>query len=180
MSPSLQFCLCSFFLVALTIRGCDSSEYTVIVDVEEGDDDLCMSAVEMVKEDVNSYPVPCASLNYAVRGNTSQADVSVQNCFDETSILANVTILLRSGVYQLAEQLALAQSKNITFQADEGAEPVIKCVAFPNIENFDNILGCQVDGLTFQGITFTECGPISSNVFIHTSSNIKIDSCVFT
>ena len=175
----MHFSLVIVAIIACFINVSDSSDVTVVVDLDEGDDDLCMSAIEMVKGGMNSYPKPCASLNFAIRGNISRGNTNVSNCSDDTSILVNVKVLLRSGVHQLTEQLVLGKSKNITFQADTESTPIVKCAYFPNTGNYDNIFGCQVDGLVFEGITFQECGPISSNVFIYSSSNIKFDSCTF-
>ena len=168
--------LCSF-----VYSSQDGEFVTVVVDLDEGDDDLCMSAIEMVKTGINSYATPCASLNFAVRGNVSLGNVSIDECNDATSILKNVRIILRSGVHQLTERLVLGSSKNITFQADDGADPIVRCVSYPNYEpgNYDNIFGCRVDGLHFKGITFEECGPIPSNVFIYGGSSVSVDSCIF-
>ena len=152
---------------------------TIVVNENVGDDELCMSAIDMITEGIDSYPMPCSTLNYAVRGNRSVGTINPRNCSDDTSVLANVNVVLQSGVYQLYERLVLGYSTNVNFQADTDSSPTIRCVSYPNYDSYDNIFGCSVDGLTFAGITFEECGPISSNVFIHNSTNIRFKSCTF-
>ncbi len=171
--------LCWFVVFAAVLGVSRCSNVIVEVDHDTGDDELCKSAIDMINEGIESFPTPCSTVNYAVRGNRSVGNVSILNCSDDTSILVNVNVVLKAGVYQLYERLVLGYSTNITFQAAINSSPIIRCVSYPNNDTYDNIFGCSVDGLSFEGITFEECGPISSNVFIHGSTNIRFDSCIF-
>lgn len=72
-------------------------------------------------------------------------------------------------------------SHNVVFEAINSNEATVTCVDFPNYirRNFDNIFVCGSSNVTFRGIRFERCGPVPSNVFVKSSSDILFDSCTF-
>ena len=173
-----------FFIICLLfclVNSCISQELiTVSVDPNEGDDNQCMSAIDLTLFGLTSWDRPCRTLNYAILGNKNLT-IRANNCTENSLNLTNIKILLSDGIHQLTNQLLIIGSNNITIEPEAGAVPIIRCVTFPNyqIGNFDNIFVCEVDGLQFSGVIFEGCGPVPSNVFIYGCSNIEFNGCIF-
>lgn len=164
---------------------------TVVVDPTAGNDRLCMSAVEMVDKGTDNYHISCATLNYAIRGNLSLDNtLTVENCTEDvTSNISDVVIVLRSGLHVLSEQLFLGGSRNITFQADAaGSSPIITFnnASYSTVLLYESsaLFMCEVEGLVFDGITFSGFGNSTTNatsavIYAPNSSSTGFNSCTF-
>ena len=153
-----------------------SAQVVVNIDVVNGNDTQCLSAQEMLNSpsnDNSSTTVACQSIDRAL-GNIQCS----RNCVAATP-LANVTFRLSEGTYRLSECVAILEGQNIVFEAVTAGEATINCAAFPNEDVFDTLEVCAVAGITFRGIRFEKCGPLSANVFVNDSSDVMFEDCVF-
>lgn len=73
--------------------------------------------------------------------------------------------------------ISITQSTDISFEAINEGKAIIKCATSSDIYN--NLIFCGTQNVTFTGVNFEECGPLSSNVFFNGSSDILFDRCVF-
>ena len=66
------------------------------------------------------------------------------------------------------------------FAAASAARPVIKCTNDTSDgDTYDNIFFCASHNVSFVGVEFQGCGPVSSNVFFNDSTDILFDDCTF-
>lgn len=168
--------ICSFFSASL-------GDVTVRVDPENGNDTLCLSAMELIAGNMNTSSQSCRTINYALLGDswTSYTTLRGSNCSEVTQELRNVRIVLADGEHHLLGRLMLAGDEDITLEAENRGQASVQCASFPNniSGNFDNIAFCNVAGIRLVGVVFEKCGPVPSNVFVLNSSNIEITECTF-
>ena len=117
---------------------------------------------------------PCRSINHAL-GNV---DCNARSC-NNPNPLRNAVLRLSNGVHTLGRCAAILRSENVTLEAENPGQATIRCTELGNTRDFDNIFVCLTNGLTFRGINFEGCGPLSSNVFINRSTDVLFEDCTF-
>lgn len=167
----------SFLLIVLLAainpdRLTESAE--VYVDWKTGNDELC-SSLQDLAQNSSTETVPCKSINTAL-GNVS---CSYSEYCDNENPLADSVVRLSNGVHTLLGCIAILQGENVTIEAENIGEATIKCNRFDNAEVMDNIQSCYTRGLTFRGINFEGCGPLSPNVFLNRSTGVLFEDCKF-
>ena len=120
--------------------------------------------------------VPCMTINRAL------GDISCNTSWvNPDDFLENVTIRLMDGTHRLTGCVGILGGRNVTVEAEHFGEATVTCETFPNLipNNFDNLFVCGTSGISFRGVRFEECGPVSPNVFINGSSDILFQECTF-
>lgn len=74
--------------------------------------------------------------------------------------------------------MGIIKSENLVFEAINEGQAVIRC-AEDEINTYNNMFFCGSRNISFLGLQFRGCGPISSNVFFNDSSDILFDRCEF-
>ena len=166
---SLPLLLC---LLVHTPPSLAQSTVVVTVDPDNGNDSLCVSAQERRAALGNVSNVPCATINRAL-GN-----VSCETCANDESIRDTV-VRLATGVHTLGGCIGITGSLSVRVEAVMERQAIIECGQPPSTDTFNNIFVCEVNGITFSGVIFENCGPVSPNVFLNSSSNISFEGCVF-
>ena len=77
--------------------------------------------------------------------------------------------------------VGVGQSQNVHFVAESHGGATLTCQDFPGeAGTYDNIEFCNSANVSFTGIRFENCGPVSANVFFNYTSGILFDGCTFT
>ena len=116
---------------------------------------------------------PCRTIIHAL------GDVRCARSCDNPNPLRNAALKLSNGVHTLQRCVAILRGVNITIQAENSGLATVRCRELGSTQLFDNLACCETEGLTFRGIIFEGCGPLSSNVFIHRSNNVLFEDCTF-
>lgn len=162
------------FLLCLVIGASLShsqSTLVVRVDPSTGNDSLCMSAQERRSAAPGSAH-PCATINRAL------GDVGCESCAN-TYPIQDTVVELAAGVHKLTRCIGITDSEGVRIVAETSRRATIECAQSPNSKEFDNLFVCEVHGIVFRGIVFENCGPLSPNVFLNSSSNITFEGCIF-
>lgn len=164
-------------LLSLVIGASPSlsqSTLVVRVDPSSGNDSLCMSAQERrLSTPGTADNVACATINRAL------GDVGCESCANMNPIQDTV-VELAAGVHRLSGCIGITDSEAVRIMAAvPNRRATIECAQSPNLNKFDNLFVCEVRGIVFRGIMFENCGPLSPNVFLNSSSNISFEDCIF-
>lgn len=119
---------------------------------------------------------PCMSINRALGNTPCNA-----SCISSDDHLENVTIRLTDGTHRLTGCVGIVGGRNVAVEAENLGGATITCETFPNLipNNFDNLFVCGTSGITFRGVRFEGCGPVSPNVFLNASSDVLFHECTF-
>lgn len=162
------------FSLLLTLARANVDLY---VDPEGGSDTLCVPYPSASSSSPST--VSCRTLEYALYGNTS----SPVNCYSAQPLLQNVVVHLANGIHYIVHRVCTASSVNVTLVADHSGQASIYCTLFPNNNTvnmtYDNVFVYNTSGLTFRGLNFQNCGPVTSNVFVNSSSDVTFEDCTF-
>lgn len=161
-------CVEFWFLLSLSVASVESSQ--VYVNPVAGNDTACLSLQDLEN---NSSQVPCKTINKAL------GEVGCNSSCENNRPLYDSVVKLSDGVHVLQDCIAILQGENVTVAAENTGMAAIRCTNFDNREVWDNIVSCQTRGLTFRGINFEGCGPLSSNVFINRSTDVLFEDCSF-
>lgn len=147
------------------------------VDPANGNDTLCVPYPTAASSTPSN--VSCRTLEYALYGNAS----APVRCNSAQYALHDVVVHMASGVHSIFRQVCIGFSSNVTLVADQTGGASINCSLFPNndISNvtYDNVYVYNTSGMTFRGLNFQHCGPVPSNVFVSSSSNVMFEDCTF-
>ena len=150
----------------------------VRVDLTVGSDEDCLSLPDLQDlEDIfegnsSELNTPCRTINHAL------GDVRCSRSCDNPNPLRNAVVKLSNGVHTLLRCVAILGGVNMTVMAENLGLATVRCTELGDTD-FDNIQSCLTNGLTFRGINFEGCGPLSSNVFINSSINVLFEDCTF-
>ena len=178
--PLLLPLLVTFISCQRPLPPLEDGEIVISVDPERGNDDNCLSAAQIFnltaeeRANVTNEQRVCETINKALGYVSCDATCDNQEPFE------NVVLRLEDGTHRLTGCVGIVESRNITLRAANWRQAVVKCERFPNNETFDNLVVCNSENITFEGIRFENCGPQSPNVFLNRSSDILFDGCKFT
>ena len=147
------------------------------VDPANGNDTLCVPYPTAASSTPSN--VSCRTLEYALYGNAS----APVRCNSAQYALHDVVVHMASGVHSIFRQVCIGFSSNVTLVADQTGGASINCSLFPNNDTsnvtYDNVYVYNTSGMTFRGLNFQHCGPVPSNVFVSSSSNVMFEDCTF-
>lgn len=117
----------------------------------------------------SSAATPCSSLRFAVLGQE-----------DTNQSVHNLVVYLSPGMYHLGGGLPLINAHRV---AIIGNSSTVSCGVFGK-ENDQpcSYMNFQIRNSTYvyvSGITFTRCGPVTSNVYVADSSYLFFKDCAF-
>lgn len=117
----------------------------------------------------SSAATPCSSLRFALLGQE-----------DTNQSVRNLVVYLSPGTYNLSGGLPLINAHRV---AIIGNSSTVSCGAFGK-ENDQpcSYMNFQIRNSTYvyvSGITFTQCGPVTSNVYVADSSHLFFKDCAF-
>lgn len=115
-----------------------------------------------------TQPPPCQTLEYALNGDNATAD--------------NVAIYLGPGTHVLYNATAVINSQRVAIIGAGEEFTFVHCGTYLEDDTVCEFKNFQVRNSTFvyiSGITFTRCGPITSNVYIAFSNHVYIENCSF-
>ena len=178
--PCVRYFFLVLSLLSLCARfRCWSSQNEVYVDPVNGSDAECLSLQERLRLNISDNAtvseVPCRTLNRAL--GDVDCDRARWCAANTTQQLEDVVIRLSDGVHQLRECLAIVRGANITIEAENTGQAVVTCSNDTNATR--SIITCHTEGITFRGIRFENCGPLSPNIFVSHSSEVLVEDCSF-
>lgn len=119
----------------------------------------------------SSAATPCSSLKFALLG---------QEDTNQSSDVHNLVVYLSPGMYSLSGGLPLVNAHRV---AIIGNSSTVSCGVFGKENDRPcSYMNFQIRNSTYvyvSGITFTQCGPVTSNVYVADSSYVFFKDCVF-
>jgi len=119
-----------------------------------------------------SHPLPCKTLHYALNG---EIDGNISN--------SDTIFHLGPGSHSLTRNTGIISSDRVVMVGEGAGVTFLNCGGFLNTDGVCLFLNLQIRDSNFvylSGLTFTRCGPITSDLYIAFSDNIFIEDCVFT
>lgn len=141
----------------------------LFVDPVNGNDSVCFSNTSLSQ--------PCKTIKKAL-GNV---DCNCRNITEDTvDSLENTVLKLMDGVHVIDDCVGIKFGTNISIEAVNTGNAIIKCGRFPSSRRFETgLVSCNTNGLTFSGVSFELCGPYTPNVFINRSRDVLFEDCMF-
>ena len=121
----------------------------------------------------NSTSPPCASLQYALHESddtNAQLDVG------------DLVIRLSAGTYRTNGTLVLSNVQRVAIIGAGVDLSMMHCGAFGDDDRPCSYMNFQIRNASYvylSGVTFTRCGPISSNIYAADSSFLFFKDCAF-
>lgn len=114
--------------------------------------------------------IPCATLQYALYRRTEQVGQS------------NITLLVAPGKYQLVDSFRILDSERVSIIGSGSDSTFFVCGAYGDDDSPCTYMNFQIRNshyIYISGVTFTQCGPVTSNVYIADSGFVYFEDCVF-
>ena len=125
---------------------------------------------------------PCRTINYALREDNSTNGIVFlgANCTQDVTP-DNLCVRLEDGVHHLTGEAQATSVNNLTIEAVNTQQAIIRCRTFPNgaPEQWDNLVFVCSANVTLEGVIIEECGPVSSGIFSHLSDGVVIVNTIF-
>ena len=138
------------------------------VDPEAGNDTIaCLNYAN------TSQPPPCRSIHYVLNGDTDTNDTHAND---------NIVVYLSPGSHRLSNMTSITNSMRVAVIGSGVGVSFINCGEFRETDQVCDYQNLQVrnsDYVYITGLTFTRCGPITSNLYIALSDYVYVDSCSF-
>ncbi len=162
---------CSSLLSDITSQVYDTIFQDPTVRVVDGtrasnDSEECLNAAHA------DNPPPCATLHYALYGGPNASPAT------------DLVVYLHMGKYQLSNGFAVVNSHQVAIIGINGEETELHCGtdglnrAKDNPCLYENFQVLNSTNVLVANITFTGCGPITSNIFVTNSQYILFHNCV--
>ena len=118
---------------------------------------------------------PCATLHYAVHGNEDP---------NNRTAVENIVIYLAEGNFSLVGGLWIINSENVSIIGAQDGSSVLQCGSY-GVN--DELQPCFYENLQIRnsfrvytfGLTFTQCGPVSSAAYVVDSEIVVFQNCSF-
>ncbi len=137
------------------------------VDTAGNDTEACLNYLNVTR------PPPCRTLYYSLNGD---------NTTGSTHSNDDVAIYVGPGSYKLTEVTGVIDSQRVAIIGSGVGETFVNCGLYLETDRVCEFLNFQIRNSFFvfvTGITFTLCGPITSNVYVAFSDHVYIESCSF-
>lgn len=137
------------------------------VDTSGNDTEACLNYLNVTQ------PPPCKTPYYALNGNI---DSNLTHSNDD------VAIYLGPGSYILNPSTGVINSRRVAIIGSGVDETFLNCGRYLEEDRVCEFLNFQIRNSFFvylTGITFTRCGPITSNMYVAFSDYIYMESCSF-
>ena len=128
---------------------------------------------ECLNPNSSATPPPCATLRYALHAtNDSSLRPSIEG----------LTVVLRKGTYSLVDGIRVINSRRVAIIGESVDNTIIHCgngIFGQRPCSYENFQVRNSTHVLLVNLTFTACGPVTSNVYIAESEYIVIKGCVF-
>ena len=123
---------------------------------------------------------PCRTLNFALLEDDSDGTIVPDDC--EPSVTPdNLCIRLEDGIHRLTGEAQATRVTNLTIEAVNPHEAVIRCREFPNNtpKQWDNLVFFCSSNIILEGVVLEECGPVTTGIYTSRSDGILMLNSIF-